>query len=156
MKDKPDNSIGFLLHDVARLMRWNFDRQAQDHGMTRAQWAVLAHLKWNDGVKQTTLAESLDIKPITLARHVDRLEQEGWIERRSDPDDRRAKRLFLTPKATPQLKQMRKLADKVRSRTLAGIDAEEEAQLLEILRRMRDNLSTTATSDTVSADDTNK
>ena len=141
MKNKLDDSVGFLLNDVARRMRWNFDNQAQSLGLTRAQWSVLAHLKWNDGVKQTTLARKMDIKPITLGRHIDRLEQEGWVERRDDPEDRRAKRLFLTPKATPKLKQLRKLGEKVSQQTLQGIDKKEEAKLLDILRRMRGNLA---------------
>lgn len=141
MEDRLEDSVGFLLHDVARRMRWNFDNQAHDLGLTRAQWSVLAHLKWSDGVKQTTLAKKMDIKPITLGRHIDRLEQEGWVERREDPEDRRAKRLFLTPKATPMLKQLRKLGEKVNQQTLQGVNGKEEAKLLEILQRMRDNLS---------------
>ena len=141
MKTNFDNSIGFIIHDVARLMRWNFDRQAQGLGLTRAQWSVLAHLRRNDGVQQKTLAQLMDIKPISLARHIDRLEKEGWVERRDDPQDRRAKRLFLTARAAPQLEALQKLGQKVRKQIMAGILAEDEAKVLEVLKRMRDNLS---------------
>lgn len=141
MKQDLNNRIGFVIHDVARQMRWNFDRQSQGLGLTRSQWSVLAHLKRGDGVQQKTLARIMDIKPITLARHIDRLEKEGWVERRDDPDDRRAKRLFLTPKAAPQLEALHKLGQKVRKQALTGISAAEEVQLLDLLNRMRDNLS---------------
>ena len=141
MKNELKTSFGFLVHDIARLMRWNFDRQSVDSGLTRAQWSVLAHLKRSDGVQQKTLARLLDIKPITLARHIDRLEAEGWVERRDDPGDRRAKRVFLLPKAAPMLGSLRKLGKKVRNQALAGISPEEEEQILKVLQRVRDNLS---------------
>ena len=88
-----DKSFGFAIHDVARLLRVSFDRQAANTGLTRAQWSVLAHLHRGNGVQQKTLAKVMDITPITLARHLDRLEVDAWIERRDDPEDRRAKRV---------------------------------------------------------------
>lgn len=142
MKSNLNSSIGFLIHDVARMMRWNFDRQAQGLGLTRAQWSVLAHLKRNNGAQQKVLAELMDVKPITLARHIDRLEQQGWVQRRDDPDDRRSKRLYLLPRAEPQLKLMQNLGQKVRKQALAGISEQEEHLLTELLTRIRDNLST--------------
>lgn len=141
MKNAINASFGFLVHDVARLMRWNFDRQSAGSGLTRAQWSVLAHLKRSDGVQQKTLAQLIDIKPITLARHIDRLEAEGWVERRDDPEDRRAKRVFLLPRATPMLASLQKLGQKVRKQALAGVSAEEEEFVLRVLQRVRDNLS---------------
>ena len=141
MRTKQDISFGFVIHDVAKLMRWNFDRQSQGLGLTRAQWSVLAHLKRGDGIKQKTLAEAMDIKPITLARHIDRLEAEGWVLRQDDTEDRRAKRLYLTPKATPMLKSLQKLGAKVRGQAFQGINIEEQARVMEVLLRIRDNLS---------------
>ncbi|MSR12749.1 MAG: MarR family transcriptional regulator [Gammaproteobacteria bacterium] len=143
MKNPFNTSFGFLVHDIARGMRWNFDRQSAGLGLTRAQWAVLAHLKRSDGVQQKTLAQLIDIKPITLARHIDRLEAEGWVERRDDPEDRRAKRVFLLPKATPMLESLRKLGQKVRKQALDGVSAQEEELVLSVLQRVRDNLSDT-------------
>lgn len=141
MKHETNTSFGFLVHDIARLMRWNFDRQSAEIGLTRAQWSVLAHLKRSDGVQQKTLAQLMDIKPITLARHIDRLEAQGWVERRDDPDDRRAKRLFLLPKATPVLNTLRSLGQKVRKQALQGVSIEEEAQAISVLQRVLTNLS---------------
>lgn len=141
MKGKLNNNVSFLLGDVARKMRWNFDRRAQDAGMTRAMWSVLAYLKWNNGVKQSELAAKMDIKPITLARHIDRLEMEGLVERRDDPDDRRAKRLFLSAQATPQLAAMKKIGQKVHKQAMAGITPEDQEIAVRVLQMMRDNLT---------------
>ncbi len=136
-----DKSLGFAIHDVARLLRWSFDRQSQDIGLTRAQWSVLAHLHRGDGIQQKTLAHLMDIKPITLARHLDRLEVEAWIERRDDPDDRRAKRVYLHPKATPVIETLSRLAQKVRKQAMQGIGPEEEQRFMQTLLRIRSNLS---------------
>jgi DNA-binding MarR family transcriptional regulator len=141
MKRDLYSSVGFIIHDVARQMRWSFDRQSQGLGLTRAQWVVLAHLKRSDGVQQKTLAELMDVKPITLARHIDRLEMDGLVRREDDPHDRRAKRVFLTGKAAPMMASLQKLGQKVRKQAMQGITPKEEQQLIEILLRIRNNLS---------------
>ena len=92
----PRREFAFVLNDVARLLRTYADQRARQLGMTRAQWAVLARLEHAEGLKQSELAEMLDLQPITLTRLVDRLCANGLIERRPDPNDRRAKRLYLT------------------------------------------------------------
>src|SRR3546814_15306831 len=108
-QDLPYRTLGFLLHDAARLLRKRFEQKARAHGsnLTRAQWSVLAHLSRQEGVNQTTLADTLDVEPITVARLVDKLEQLGLIERRADPGDRRARLLYLQPAAAPLLAEMR-------------------------------------------------
>ena len=141
MKNRLNSRLGFVVNDVARLMRWSFDRQSQGLGLTRAQWSVLAYLKHSDGSKQTLLAQLMEIKPTTLARHIDRLETEGWVVRRDDPEDRRAKRVFLTGRAAPMLASLTKLGQKVRQQALAGITPEEEAMMIAVLMRIRDNLA---------------
>ena len=143
MKNTEKSQFGFLISDVARLLRWHFDRQAQGLGLTRAQWAVLAHLKRSDGTKQTVLARLMDIKPITLARHLDRLQAEGWVERRDDPDDRRAKRVFLTSKSTPMLDSLTQLGKKVRQEALQGISQADFDLTVQTLERIKANLSAT-------------
>jgi MarR family transcriptional regulator for hemolysin len=141
MKNTSNSRFGFLVHDVARLMRWNFDRRSQGLGPTLAQWSVLAHLQRGEGVTQTTLAQLMNITPITLARHVDRLESKDWVIRKDDPKDRRAKRVYLTDKVAPVLSSLQKLGRKVRKQALTGISAEEEAQLIDVLTRIRENLT---------------
>ena len=93
--------FAFTLNDVARLLRTLADQKAAKFGMTRAQWAVLVRLDRSQGLKQCELAEMLDLQPITLTRLLDRLCDNGLIERRPDPDDRRVKRLYLTPARGP-------------------------------------------------------
>jgi MarR family transcriptional regulator for hemolysin len=110
--------------------------------MTRAKWAVLARLDRFEGLKQTELAEMLDLQPITLTRLLDGLADNGLIERRPDPDDRRAKRLFLTPAARPLLEQLSALGDDLMATALAGLEASELDALLGRLNLVKDNLRT--------------
>ena len=135
-----NKSFGFAIHDVARLLRVSFDRQAATTGLTRAQWSVLAHLHRSDGVQQKTLAKVMDITPITLARHLDRLEVDAWIERRDDPDDRRAKRVFLNPKAGPMIEMLSTLGQSVRAQAMTGISAQDEENFMQVLLQIRANL----------------
>src|SRR5476649_713541 len=92
MPRNPDRMLGFVIHEVARLLRRRFEHYTRgaELGLTRAQCAVLAHLARQEGINQAALAQSLDIEPITLVRLLDRLEESGLIERKPDPGDRRA------------------------------------------------------------------
>jgi len=137
----PERSFGFLLYDAARLLRRDFDRRARSLGLTRAQWSVLAHLKRNEGSNQASVADTLELEPITLVRLLDRLEAAGWVERRPDPDDRRARQLFLKDKARPVLDQLMALAAETRAVALAGIDEQEQELLIEALIKVRANLT---------------
>src|SRR5450759_1473361 len=103
--------IAFMIMEVARLLKTYADQRARQYGMTRAQWAVLFRLDRSEGLKQSELAELLDLQPITLTRLLDRLSDNGLIERRADPNDRRANRLFLTPAARPLLERLTVLGE---------------------------------------------
>src|SRR5579862_6293963 len=107
----PGREFVFALHDVARLLRTLADQRARALSMTRAQWAVLKRLEMREGVKQAELAEQLDLQPISLARLVDKLSGIGLVERRDDPNDRRANRLYLTEKAAPILARLNALGE---------------------------------------------
>lgn len=133
-------TVGFRLHDVARMMRRDFDRRAREGGLTRARWQVLWHLAKCEGIHQAGLAELLGVAPISLTRQLDRLEEEGLVERRSDPDDRRRFRLYLTDRAQPALGELRKLAAQTRRRALAGLGHDDVEALQRILNAMRENL----------------
>jgi MarR family transcriptional regulator, transcriptional regulator for hemolysin len=112
-------TLGFLLHEVARLLRRRFEQNAHGSGLTRSQWQVLAYLANNEGTNQSGLADLLEIEPITLGRIIDRLQARGLIERHPDPSDRRAWLLHLTPAARPKLTQLRGLGDVTRGEALA-------------------------------------
>lgn len=141
MNDSINEGIGFVIHDVARMMRWQFDRRASNLKLTRSQWSVLAHLLRTDGIQQKDLAEQMDITAITLTGLLDRMEREGWVERRADPDDRRAKRIYLTEKVAPVTKELRSLAREVRKSALQGLSEAEQQQLMSLLIKVRSNLS---------------
>jgi len=141
MKPNPGRKeFAFLLSDVARLLRTFADQKARHFGMTRAQWAVLARLQRSQGLKQAELADMLDLQPITLTRLLDRLCANGLIERRPDPDDRRANRLFLTPAAGPLMEHLNALGEEVMAEVLEGIDAGALEATVEVLGRAKENL----------------
>lgn len=133
-------SLGFLINDVARLFRRNFNRQVQQLGLTQSQWQILAHLSRNEGMRQIQLAETLELQPISVARLIDRMQTAGWVERKPDPNDRRAFQLYLTEKATPILEQMRKHSAQIHTEALENISAEQEQNILQLLTRIKTNL----------------
>ncbi len=136
-----DRSFGFLVHDIARLQRKLFDRRARTLGLTKAKWSVLAHLARREGVSQNQLAEILEVEPITLARHIDRLAAQMWVERRPDPTDRRVNRLYLTEKAIPILDELHAMAEATREDTLDGLSADQRELLIDMLLAVKENLS---------------
>lgn len=138
---QPPPSLGFVISDVARLIRRNFNRRVQHLGLTQAQWQVLAHLSRNEGIRQIQLADVLDMQPISVARIIDRMAAAGWVERRPDPADRRAVNLYLAPKASPILEQMWQHGSETRQQALQQIPAAQQEQLLQLLLTMRENLS---------------
>src|SRR5215470_11064070 len=141
MSQPPEYGFGFLLHDIARLLRKRFDQGAAALGLSRAQWQVLAHLHRHEGINQSGLAEILEIKGVTLGRLVDRLEAAGWVERRADASDRRARRLYTTAKVAPVLERMWALVEINREEALAGLGDAERKELVASLLKIRANLS---------------
>src|SRR6478735_3761360 len=136
----PSRQLAFLLSDLARLLKTYVDQQARQFGMTRAQWQVLSRLERSEGLKQTELAELLDLQPITLTRLVDRLCANGLIERRADPDDRRAKRLYLTPQARPLMDRLAELGQDMMKTVLGGFDLATVERMILELSHTKENL----------------
>ena len=136
-----DENIGMMLAQVSRLMRRSFDERAKGIGVTRPQWQVLSLLYLRAGINQGGLAEILEVEPISLGRMIDRLQDAKLVERRADPADRRAWRLFLTDKGTELLDQLRPLARETYDIALDGIEPGELDKVFDVLRRMRSNLS---------------
>lgn len=138
--DNPDRNLGFLLHDVARLMRKRFEQNAREVGLTRSQCSVLAHLARHDGIQQGTLAEILEVEPITLTRLVDRLEQMGLVTRQAHRSDRRIRLLQLTDAARPLLAEIFAIGALTRGEALEGVPDEDRDRLFDVLFRMKTNL----------------
>lgn len=142
--DTSEERLGFLVTDVARLLRQAFTQQLQADagtGLTVAQVRALVQLARQEGLRQVDLAEHLDIQPITLARLLDSLQEEGLIERRADPHDRRAYQLYLTAAATPYLEEVRRHGEFLQQAALRGLDATQVAVLYSALIQMRANLA---------------
>lgn len=139
--DNHSPTLGFLLHDVARLLKRRFEQNARGTGLTRSQWQVLAQLAQNEGIHQGKLAELLDVEPITLGRIVDKLESLGLIERSPHPSDRRVWLLHLTSAARPKLTQLRKLGDLTRGEALTGMSEANRNRLLTTLQTLKANLT---------------
>jgi DNA-binding MarR family transcriptional regulator len=135
----PERSTGFLLRDNSRLMKTAFNDRVS--GLTQAQWGALAHLSRNQGLNQVGLADLLEVQPITVARLIDKLVALGLVERRPDPNDRRAQQLFLTPRAQPLLDQLWEAGDEILDEAYAGFSDEERATFIDMLVRMRGNLA---------------
>jgi MarR family transcriptional regulator for hemolysin len=138
-----DRSFGFLVNDVARLFGRRFDQNGRGRrlGLTRAQCRTLGYLARNEGINQAGLADLLEIRPMTLVRQIDRMEEAGWIERRADPTDRRARRLYLTAKARPVLGRVWNVANDTRDEALTRLTPQEAEQLIDFLYRVHATLS---------------
>lgn len=136
-----DENIAMLMAQVSRLMRRTFDEKARLLGMTRPQWQVISILSVNEGINQGGLAELLEVEPITLGRMVDRLQDAALVERRPDPADRRAWRLFLTDKAQELLVHLRPLALDTIDAAQDGLSQAERDGLITAMQVMRSNLS---------------
>jgi len=128
--------FGFLLHDVARLYGKKFEQRVRSLGVTRAQCRVMAYLLLDQGINQAGLAELLEIEPISLVRLLDRMEEAGLVERRADPADRRARCLYLTPKAEPMLDKVLALADRYEAEMCAELSADEKRSFLALLQKL--------------------
>ena len=136
-------SLGFLIADVSRLLRRAFERKLESGALTLtlAQARTLVYVSRHEGVRQVELAELLEVQPITLARLLDQLAAGGLIERRADPTDRRAFLIYLTPAAQEQLDAIEAVASEIRARALVGIDQAQATAVLAALQTMRANLA---------------
>src|SRR6202051_974785 len=135
-----DMNFLFTLGELQRLVRAYADKQAARYGITRAQWAVLAKVERTEGLKQSELAEQMEMQPITLTRLIDRLCDNGWIERRSDDADRRVNRLYLRKAARPLLGKLSGLRSELTATALEGISPSDAQRLLTQLETIKENV----------------
>ena len=140
MRGSVDMNFLFTLGEVQRMMRAYADKEAARYGITRAQWAVLTKVERNEGLKQTELAEQLDIQPITLTRLIDKLCDNGWMERRGDENDRRVNRLYLKKAAHPLLGKLAGLRSELTATALEGISPTDAHRLLTQLESIKENV----------------
>ena len=132
--------LGYLIHEVARLMKRRFEDEARLHNITLPQWRTLTQIAANEGITQAQLASNIDVDPMTLSGILNRLEKRGLIDRFPDPADSRAKLTTLTPEGEELLGMARRLGMEMYETALAGIDPAEVTVAQNVLRQMRDNL----------------
>lgn len=132
--------LGFLIHDAARLMRKRFEARASGLGLSAAQWRLMVRVAKEEGVAQARLAELLEIEPISVSRLIDRMEEGGWIERRTDASDRRVRTIFPTLKARKAYAEVKDLAGEVYEEALSGLSTDDRRTLVKGLRTLVENL----------------
>ena len=138
-----DEYIGVAISDVARLLRTAFDRRVRRLGITRAQWLVLTRLHRHPGASHSELADMMEVEKATAGRMIDRLEANGWVERRAEPDDRRVKRVYLTAEAERVHRRIWHVAEATVDDALADLSTREAKQLMTLLLRIKRTLVST-------------
>jgi MarR family transcriptional regulator, transcriptional regulator for hemolysin len=134
-------SFGYVLKDTSKLYVQRFEERARELGLTLPQCKALHYLSRSEGISQVELAGSAEIDPMTMVRILDRMELDGWVERRADPDDRRARRLYLKPKSKPLLEAIDRIASATRNEALVGLSEEEADLLMTALQKVRHNIA---------------
>jgi DNA-binding MarR family transcriptional regulator len=144
-------NVGALLSDVARLLRRRFERRARQAGLpiTRLQARVLLRIARNEGDSQAAVAAVLDMEPIALVRALDRLHEEGLVERRPHPTDRRVWTLWMTPLGWRLVEEVLAINHQIREEACVGLSPSMRAALLRTLDHMKANL---AVEDTVAGE----
>jgi MarR family transcriptional regulator for hemolysin len=138
--DKLKN-FGFLLKDLSRRYVLRFEQRAAAISLTLTQCKALVQLDKNEGISQVRLAELTDVEPMTMVRILDRMETDKLIERRPDPVDRRARRLYLTDKGRPLVDEIWRLAELTRAEMFAGISKEDRQVFIRVLEQLHINVS---------------
>jgi len=141
LREDLSRNFGFLVNDVARALRTEYDRRVRELGLTRSQWWVMNHLYRNPGLTQSELAEILEVEKPSVGRLLDRLEAKGWIRREHDARDRRAWRVHLGEAAEPQMRALRKRAAELMGDALAGLSVADRERLVELLLAVKGNLA---------------
>lgn len=142
-----ERNFGLLIADVSRLMKTDYDRRVAHTGLTRSQWWVLTFLFRKDGITQAELANELDVERPALGRLLDRLESNNWVRRETDPQDRRARLVFLTEEVQPIMSEMRRIAATLRSDATAGLAPDHIEQLVDTLLTIKSNVTRSLNSD---------
>ena len=135
-----ERNFGFLMHDVARLMKADFDRRSRALGLTRSQWWVLNFVYALEGATQTELADQCEVERATMGRLLDKLEEKGWVRREADAQDRRIRRVYLTGAVQDLMVALRAIGAEVRNAAMAGLSPEEQDQFVDLLLKIKANM----------------
>lgn len=150
MKKAKIDQLGSLIHDAGRLLRKNFEKRGQEHGLSSAQWRLLVRVVREQNPTQARLAELMEIEPISVSRLIDRMEQGGWVRRCAHETDRRVNRVVPTDKSLSAYSAIKAVAAEVYEEALAGVDEDMRAALISALALMVANLSSDETATKIS------
>lgn len=131
---------GFLINDVARLMRREFDRRAKNLGLTRSQWFVLVHVYRKEGLTQRELGDELDMDRAPTGKLIDRLDDKGWITRKQDKNDRRVKRIYSTNRLDALFREMGRASNSLFKDTFKGANDQQINEMINVLLIAKNNL----------------
>ena len=147
-------NIGAMVHDVARLIRRHFERRARQTGLalTRHQARALLYIARNEGLSQAAIATMLDIEPIALVRLLDRLHDEGLVDRRSHPTDRRVRTLWLTALGWAAIDRVLAINAEIRDEACSGLSPEARELVMASLGQMKANLTLTEETESAAAE----
>lgn len=132
--------LGFLISDAARLQRTVFDRRVRKLGFTRSQWLVLRRLGHQPGASQSELAEVMEVEKATAGRMIDKLEENGWLERRADESDRRINRIYMTVRGQAVHDTIGPIAEAMVEEELSGLTRAEQKQLTNLMLNVKRRL----------------
>ncbi len=138
--DQSQDNEAYLIHELAKRYVKLFDEKARKLGLSRTQWKLLRILHRHPGLRQTDLADIMDIAPMSLVHLLNRMEKKKWCRRVQDGGDKRVKRIYLSAKVEPYTRRMRTLALELRKKALHGFSGRDHQQLVALLQRIYDNL----------------
>lgn len=135
-------AISFLIVDVARMLRAEFDRRTSSAGLglTPGEARILVNAARAGSVRQATLAERVGVEAMTLSSYLDRLEARGLIARTPDPSDRRAKLVLVTEAAAPVLEAITQAGSQLRADISASLTPGRLDEVREGLKQIRESL----------------
>jgi DNA-binding MarR family transcriptional regulator len=133
--------LGYLVHEVARLLKRRFEDEARGHGITLPQWRALTQIAKNDCISQVSLASMIDADPMTMSGILDRLERRGLITREPDPADSRAKLARLTDEGQVLFTVARSVGQSMYEAALEGVSPRDRSTVESVLEKIRTNLS---------------
>lgn len=137
-KPSPAEGFAVMLQDTARVMRVKLDQRLRPLGLSQAKWRTIVNVaQAGEGITQKELADRLGVEGPTLVRTLDRLQADGWLERRGCPDDRRSKRVFLLERSHETLRHIASVAEQLRTEALEGVSEDDIRRCREVLERVK-------------------
>jgi DNA-binding MarR family transcriptional regulator len=140
MNEDIDRAFGFLIHDISTMLRSRFYGVAKEAGLNGDQWLLISNLSRRNNISQRELARLADMTPLAVTRQLDILEEQKWVKRKDDKNDRRSKIVKLTRKAEQLMDIYNRSRLEARAEALAGLEPGQVDELNELLYRVRENL----------------